>query len=155
MSPIDQEKMREGRARAAEERRLAEEAQRKAEEEEEERDRKREEAFRLQRQQQAERKERHTQLVSFVNGLYEENNKLSVKWPHHPVSELMLKRANRAIESARDLLAEENDQYLEDIQIFVPAGSEIHAEDATLALRMVKDALARMEERHRRQWNNL
>jgi hypothetical protein len=45
--------------------------------------------------------------------------------------------------------------YLEEINELVPAGDPIQAQDVTLTLRTVKDALTRMSARHNRYWNKL
>lgn len=152
MARLSPEELQRARARKAEERRAEEERRRKEVEEGEQRLYQRD----MERQAQALKERdlfnRHHDLTSFATGIYEEVVKFSNKWPHHPVSEMMVTRANRAIKSARDLLAEEPDSYLDEIQELVPAGDDVEAQDVTLALRTILDALERMKSRHSHEW---
>ena len=103
--------------------------------------------------QERDLRERHAALASYVGGIYDEASKISTKRSTEEVSERMVDRANRAVRSARELLADENDPFLEEIEEFVPAGDPIEARDVVLTLRQVKDALDRMNARHSRAWN--
>lgn len=96
--------------------------------------------------------ERNAELTSYTDGIYDEVSKLSNKRPTDPVSDRMVERANRAIRSARELLVDENDPFLDEIEEFVPAGDQIEARDVVLTLRQVKDVLERMRKRHREDW---
>lgn len=145
MPRLTSEELREAKRLKAEERRGQEAAEEFRLTEED-----RQEGERAARE--VELQEKHSQLESFVNGIYDEIAKLSIKWPTQPVSTLTLKKTNRAICSARELFAVENDQYLDEINVLIPAGDNPEARDVVMALRQVKDALARMAKRHSLAW---
>lgn len=155
MPSLSPDELQDAKRRKAEERRLQEEHDRAAEKEEAER-------WRAHQEQEDERREheqglldRYTQLENYVGGVYDEVTKFSTKWPNHPVSPMMVTRANRAISSARELLVDENDEFFDEIEELIPAGDSVPAQDVTLTLRTVKDALARMKGRHSRAWLEL
>ncbi len=152
MPSLTPEELQEAKRRKAEERLRQEEQERIAEEEEIARWREREERDRLHIERERALFDRHVQLDNYVAGIYEEVSKFSTKWPSHHVTPMMVDRANRAIKSARELLADEPDEYLEEIIELVPAGDAVQAQDVTLTPRTVKDALARMKSRHDRSW---
>jgi len=141
MPTLTPEELREAKRRKAEERRSQE--ARLIEEDRRERER---------MARESELQEKHTQLENYVSGIYDEIAKLSTKWPTQPVSTLALEKTNRAIRSARELLAGEKDEYLDEINELISAGDNPEARDVVMALRQVKDALVRMENRHRRAW---
>lgn len=145
MPKLTAEQLREAKRLKAEQRRRQEEAEelRLVEEDRQERERVARE-YELQ--------EKHSQLESYVKGVYDEIAKLSIKWPTQPVSNLTLEKANRAIRSARELLSDENDAYLDEINEIIPAGDNPEARDVVMALRQVQDALARMNRRHSHAW---
>lgn len=97
--------------------------------------------------------ERHQQLASIVDALYEEVSKLSIKWPQMPVSQRTVERTNKAIRAVSELLADENDDFADDIAEFVPAGDLPEGRDVVLLLRELKAALDRYKVRHNREWN--
>lgn len=145
MPRLTPEELREAKRLKADERRRQEAAEeaRLIEEDRQERERVARE-YELQ--------EKHAQLESYVNGVYDEIAKLSIKWPTQPVSPLTLEKTNRAVRSARELLADESDEYLDEITELIAAGDNPEARDVVMVLRQVKDALARMERRHSRAW---
>lgn len=145
MSTFDPNKMHEARRRKQEERRLAAEQER----------------VRIAAQEQEKKAmmdnsrdlhDRHTHLSSYVTGIYDEVSKLSSKRPEGAVSKMTVERVNRAIRDAQDLLADEDDPFIGDIEQFVPAGDLPESRDVVLVLRQIKDALDRMEKRHRSDW---
>lgn len=103
--------------------------------------------------------ELHAQLVGYVASLYDEANKLSTKQPRDAASRLMIKQVNRVIGDVQRLVKEEGDPFVDDIQLFdlESAGQHFGPEnrDVVLVLRQVKDALSRMEQRHRLRWMHL
>ena len=96
--------------------------------------------------------EEHSQLESFVIGIYEELSKLNVKWPTLPVSQLQLEQTNRVIRRLKEIMRDEDDLFVQDINEFVPAGNMPEARDVVLVLRQVKQTLGRMEAKYRRTW---
>jgi hypothetical protein len=154
MPTLTPEELQEARRRKAEERRLEEERQQREAEEAEARELERERQWEARVAIEQELFRHHAQAESFASGVYDEVSKLSGKWPTHHVSSMMIERANRAIRTTKQLLADEPDEYLSELKELVPAGDPIQAQDVTLSLRMVKDALARMERRHRHAWSD-
>lgn len=146
MADFDPARLQEGKRRKAEERRQ---------------EREREEAL-LYQKDQAERQrmaKQHTlydgyrHIFGYASGLYDEASKLSARRPTDPVSKLMVEQTNRAIRDTQELLADENDPFIGDIKVFVPAGDELpENRDVVLVLRQVKEALSRLEERNRQTW---
>jgi hypothetical protein len=96
--------------------------------------------------------EKHQQLASVVDALYEEVGKLSIKWPQMPVSQRTVDRTNKAIRAVSELLAGENDDFVGDISEFVPAGDPPEGRDVVLLLRELKAALDRYKGRHNHEW---
>jgi len=154
VSTFDPQKLLDAKRKKAEERRLEEEEQQRQREEENTRLL----SWQAERQQAAEREaelhERHSQLSNYVSGIYDEISKLSIKWPTQPASNLTVTKANRAINTMRELVADDNDEYIDELQPFEPAGDNPEARDVTMMLRQVKDALSRMSQRHRSHWKN-
>ena len=97
-------------------------------------------------------KDEHAQLDSFVTGVYEELSKLNVKWPNLPVSKLQLEQTNRAIRQLKEVMKDEQDEFVEDIHEFVPAGDLPEARDVVLVLRQIKQTLKRLENKYQRAW---
>lgn len=147
------EELNEAKRKRADERHQAEERRRLKEEEEEARFIRAEEARRQRAAGENALHERHKELKSYVTGIYEEVDKLSRKKSTEEVSDRMVGRANRAILAARELLTDEDDPFFEEIETFVPAGDPIEARDVVLTLRLVKDALDRMDTRHHQAWH--
>lgn len=100
-------------------------------------------------------KERHQQLESVVEGLYDEVDKLTKKWPTMPVSQMTVDRTNKAILTVRDLLKNEGDDFIEDIHEIVPAGDLPENRDVLLTLRQIQGGLARFKKKYRDEWWNL
>lgn len=147
------EELNEAKRKRADQRRQAEERRRLKEEEEEARHLRAEEERRQRAAKEKALHERHTEVKSYVTGIYDEVDKLAKKKSTEAVSDRMVERANRAILAARELLADENDPFLDEIEKFVPAGDPIEARDVVLTLRLVKDALDRMDTRHDHAWH--
>jgi len=87
------------------------------------------------------------ELENYVVGIYDELDKLSRKSPGHPLSDLAVRRVNRAISDARDLMGA-HDKYVTDLEPFVPAGENPEVRDAVLVLRDIKQAIGRVEKKH-------
>jgi hypothetical protein len=103
----------------------------------------------------SEAKQRHNQLVSVVQALYDEVDKLSRKWPTMPITQLTLEKTNRAIAAVKELLKNEGDDFAEDIAIIVPAGDLPETRDTVLILRQVQAALNRFERKYESEWRKL
>jgi phage terminase Nu1 subunit (DNA packaging protein) len=100
-----------------------------------------------------ESKQRHDQLESVANGLYEELDKLARKWPSMPVTQRQLDKVNRLLAAVRELLADEGDEFADGLEDFVPAGDLPETRDVVLVLREAKDALARFKREYYATWN--
>ncbi len=87
---------------------------------------------------------RWTEIESFVEGLYEELDKLCKKAPAGSLSDLATDRVNRAVRDTVGFLGE-YDGYVRDLREFVPAGSNPEVRDAVLVLREIRQALSRHE----------
>ena len=96
--------------------------------------------------------QQHTHVSGYVDGLYDELSKLSIKRPRDDVSQLTVNQVNRAIRDTKSLMAGEDDPYIGDILEFESAGDEPENRDVVLVLRQLKGALDRMHVRHRRSW---
>ncbi len=143
---LEAKKKREAERRQEEKRRRLQEAEDAAAEE------RRQEELRQEKLRQADLHARERDLESYTTGIYNEAVKLSNKRATDDVSERMVDRANRAVHSARELLADENDPYIDEIEDLIAAGEPVEARDAVLTLRMVLDALDRMRRRHQSDW---
>lgn len=156
---LQEAKRRRAAERQAEEEQLAEserarqEHEQRAAEESEAREIAREMRERERMTQARDLQDRHAQLASFVDGIYDEVNKLSIKWPLHEANKLTVDRTNRAVREAKALLAGDKDLYIDDLQVIEPAGDMPELRDVTMTLRQAKDALARMKSRHHRAWS--
>ncbi|MDQ3524890.1 MAG: hypothetical protein M3451_07545 [Chloroflexota bacterium] len=84
-------------------------------------------------------------LKNFVEGLYDEMDKLYKKAPTTPLSDLATKRVNRGISEAKSLLGP-FDVYVSEIEVFVPAGENPEVRDAVLVLREIMQGLQRVNE---------
>jgi len=146
---IVKKKEREALARKEQEEREA--AARKRQQEEE--------AMIRKRQQQREEAERHKarleQLVSASDALYDEMDKLTKKAPAMTISQLSLERVNKIIKSVKELLAQEKDDFIEELVEFMPAGDMPEYRDVTLVLSQIKAGLNRFGEKHRKYWHDL
>jgi len=87
---------------------------------------------------------RWIELQSYVEGLYDETDKLSKKAPSSATSDLATDRVNQAIRDARELLGQQ-DRYVRELKEFVPAGQNPEVRDALLILREIRQALERHE----------
>jgi hypothetical protein len=100
-------------------------------------------------------KERHTQLESAAQGLYDELDKLCRKWPNMPITQFMLTKVNKLIGAAKELLHGEEDVFADDITEIVFAGDMPETRDVVLVLREVRDALDRFKARYQSDWRHL
>jgi hypothetical protein len=89
--------------------------------------------------------EKWARLTSFVEGTYDELDKLSKKDSTQGVSSLAKQRVNRAIRDARDLMAG-HDDYIADLVEF-DAKTALLVRDAVLVLREIKQGLDRIDDR--------
>jgi hypothetical protein len=85
-------------------------------------------------------------LESFVDGLYDELDKLSRKNPIQNMSSLATSRVNRAIRDARTLM-DAHDDYIADLREFDPKSAYNTVRDGVLVLREIRQGLARLDER--------
>ena len=95
---------------------------------------------------------RSGQLKSIVDSLYTELDKLAKKWPSMPVSDLMLQRINKAIRECRTLMDPDGDDFLQEINEFVPAGDNPESRDALLVLSELQAANSRFRSAHYHDW---
>ena len=102
-----------------------------------------------------EEKAKLERLVSATNALYDEMEKLTKKAPAMTISQLSLERVNKIIRSAKDLLSQEKDDFVEELVEFVPAGDMPEYRDVTLVLGQIKAGLRRFEEKMRKYWYTL
>lgn len=86
-------------------------------------------------------------LDSFVDGLYEEMDKLARKAPGVPLSDLATQHVNKAIKQAKALGAG-HDEYIAGLAEFVPAGDNPQVRDAVLVLKEIQKGLARLNARY-------
>ena len=86
------------------------------------------------------------ELEDFVEGLYEELDKLAKKSPSADLSYFATRRVNRALTDAKTLIGP-HDKYAAEISAFVEAGKNPEVRDAVLALREVRQAIGRVERR--------
>jgi hypothetical protein len=100
-------------------------------------------------------KERTNQLQNVTSGLYDEFDKQARKWPTMPVTERQLGRVNKLLGAVRELLQAENDDFVEGLEDFVPAGDLPETRDVVLVLREANDALFRFERIHEPEWRNV
>lgn len=110
---------------------------------------------RSEEKEQAEKeKARHEQLVSVTAALYDEMDKLNRKAPAMTISQLSLERVNKLIKSAKDLMQQERDDFIEEIVEFVPAGDMPEYRDVVLVLGQLKAGLDRFGESRTKHWEN-
>lgn len=102
-----------------------------------------------------ENRERHDQLSSVADGLYEEFDKVARKWPSMPITERQLGKVNKVLGSVRDLLKDEDDEFADALDDFVPAGDMPETRDVVLVLREARDALDRFEREYQSEWRNV
>lgn len=91
---------------------------------------------------------RTRQLLSVVDALYEEMDKLNRKGPAMSISELTLERVNRAIRAAKDLLKNQKDEFVDELTEFVPAGDMPQYRDVVLVVSQVRAGLRRFKSDH-------
>jgi protoporphyrinogen oxidase len=102
-----------------------------------------------------EAKERHAQLVSVADGLYNELDKLARKWPSMPVTERQVTKVNRLLGAVRQLLEDEGDEFADALDEVVPAGDMPETRDIVLILREARDALDRFESKYESEWRTV
>jgi DNA polymerase III alpha subunit len=88
-------------------------------------------------------KTRLEQVSSVAKALYDEMDKLNKKAPKVPISELSLQKVNKLIKSAKELMKDEDDEFVQDIGEFIPAGNNPEYRDVVLVLGQVKAGLDR------------
>lgn len=142
-----------------EELRAARMAKKKEREDAARRQREEEEAMIRKRQQEREEAERQKarleQLVSVIDALYGEMDKLTKKAPAMTISQLSLEKVNKIIRSVKDFVGQEKDDFIEELVEFVPAGDMPEYRDVTLVLSQIKAGLDRFGENHRKYWRDL
>ncbi len=104
------------------------------------------------REQAEKEKARFEQLVSATDALYDEMDKLNRKAPAMTISQLSLERVNKMVKSAKDLMQQEKDDFIEEIEEFVPAGNMPEYRDVVLVLGQLKAGLVRFRASHRSHW---
>ena len=118
-----------------------------------------EEAMARKRQQEHEdaekKKDRLKQLISAADALYAEINKLTLKGPAVPISQLSLDRVNKVIRSVKDFVSEDRDEFVDGIVEFVPAGDMPEYRDVTLVLSQVRAGLERFGQKRRKYWKDM
>ncbi len=97
-------------------------------------------------------REKHRQLVSAADGIYDEIDKLSRKWPTVPVTERMVARTNKVLTETRALFADEPDMFIDGLDDIVSAGNPPETRDVVLILREARDALTRYEAKYDADW---
>jgi hypothetical protein len=144
--------------RAKEEERLAEEREIQRQRAAEQRAiRKQQEAEEQQRKEEhaawlKQAKERLEQLESVAGTLYEEVDKLARKWPTASSSQMIVDKTNKLIVAVRDLLKNEGDEFVEDINVIVPAGDLPESRDVVIILSQIRAALHRFDRKYWRPY---
>lgn len=87
--------------------------------------------------------ERYEQLSNVADGLYDELEKMSRKWPQMPVTERSITRVNKLLAAVRELLKDEDDDFAAGLDDIVAAGDAPETRDVVMLLRETKDALQR------------
>lgn len=85
---------------------------------------------------------RAEQLESVVAGLYGEMDKLCKKSPADEVTELAMNRVNSAIGRCKELMA--GDEFIDSIDLFVPAGERPEQRDVLLVLGELRQGIRRL-----------
>ncbi len=80
-------------------------------------------------------------LVSVVDGLYVEIDKLTKKAPAEPVTDLALNHINDVVRDAKELL--QDDPYIQKLVEFVPAGDNPELRDALIVIAQIRQGLKR------------
>ena len=86
-------------------------------------------------------RDRMNELDSVLDGLYTEIDKLCKKAPADEVTELALKRVNALITACKELL--KGDEFIDSIDIFVPAGERPELRDVLLVLSELTQGMKR------------
>ena len=94
-------------------------------------------------------------MVSANSALYEEMDKLNRKGPTMPISQLSLERINKVIKSSKELMKDKKDEFIDEINEFVPAGDMPEYRDVVLVLGQLKAGLIRFENSNRGYWHKL
>jgi hypothetical protein len=94
--------------------------------------------------------ERHQQLASVADGLYDEMDKIARKWPTMAVTERTITRVNKLLAAVRELLKNEDDDFADGLDDIVAAGDPPETRDVLVLLREVKDALQRFRHAYAR-----
>jgi poly-D-alanine transfer protein DltD len=80
-------------------------------------------------------------LLSEVEGLYDELDKLAKKAPNEPMTTLQLKIVNSFLRKSKKLLLD--DPIIDEVEIFVSAGDNPEYRDVVTVLRQIKQGLGR------------
>ncbi len=99
------------------------------------------------RQQLADAIARYTLLESVTQALYTEMTKMANKAPKETLTKLSLEKVNTAIRDVKAMIP--NDENLNEIRMFEPAGDNPEYRDAVLILSLLRAALERFYDRHR------
>lgn len=98
---------------------------------------------------------RMTVLQSAVDTLHAELDKLTRKWPTMVVTDLMLQRTNKVVREAKSLMARDEDEFLQEVAEFIPAGDNPESRDVLLVLAELQAAIRRFRNRHHDEWRDL
>ena len=98
---------------------------------------------------------RSSQLQSVTDALHDELDKLNKKWPEKIVSDLMVQKANKIIVSVKELLKPEPDEFVDEIDEFIPAGDNPESRDVVLVIAQIQAGLRRFRSAHNREWLGL
>lgn len=147
-----EERILEEQTRALEEQRLAEErALEKERLAEEQAQRDREATERDARLSQL--RDKLLQVSSVIDALYVETSKLSIKWPTMPITTRTLERTNKVIRTTKELLRAEHNEFIQDINEFIPAGDIPENRDVVIILKELKNALDRTLDKYQKELN--
>jgi hypothetical protein len=102
------------------------------------------EAVRIRHFQEA--RPRWTMLGSVLEGMYTEVDKLAKKSPSDEITDLALKRVNTIIKETKILL--KGDEFVDSIEVFVPAGENPELRDVLMILRELKQGMERWKKEY-------
>lgn len=92
-------------------------------------------------------------LEGVVDNLYNEMDKLSKKAPADQITELAMGRVNDVISRGKRLM--EGDEYIDPIELFVPAGDRPEHRDIVLVLSELREGIKRAIREHDAQRGQL
>ena len=78
---------------------------------------------------------------STLFGLYDEIDKLCKKSPAEPLTDRAVQQTNGVIGAVKDLL--KGDPFIDNIDLFIPAGENPELRDALMILRLLKQGMQR------------